>query len=176
MIPRFNPWVSKIPWKREWLPASVFLVENSMDRGFPGGSNGRVCWQCRRSVFDPWVRKIPWGRKWQLTSVFLPGKSDGWRSLEGIGLQRVRHDWAASLIFHGQRSLVCCSPWDRKESDTTNTVMISPIISSSLSNECIYTNQGWGRSHGVGNGNPLQDFCWKTPWTEEPGGLQLMWL
>ena len=33
----------------------------------------------------------PWRRKWQPTLVFLPGKS------------------------HGQRSLVGCSPWGRKE-------------------------------------------------------------
>ena len=23
--PRFNPWVRKIPWRREWLPSTVFL-------------------------------------------------------------------------------------------------------------------------------------------------------
>ena len=32
---------------------------------------------------------------------------------------------------------------------------------------------GLGRSHGVGNGNPLQVFLpGESPWTEEPGGLQ----
>ena len=31
---------------------------------------------------------------------------------------------------------------------------------------------GSGRSSGVGNGNQLQYFAWKIPWTEEPGGLQ----
>ena len=45
--------------------------------------------------FDPWVRKIPCRREWQTTPVSLPEK------------------------FHGQRSLVGYSPWDRKESDTT---------------------------------------------------------
>jgi len=30
---------------------------------------------------------------------------------------------------------------------------------------------GSGRSHGEGNGNPLQYSCWEIPWTEEPGGL-----
>ena len=35
------------------------------------------------------------GRQWHPTSVLLPGKSHGWRSLVG------------------------CSPWGRKESDTT---------------------------------------------------------
>jgi len=27
-----------------------------------------------------------------------------------------------------------------------------------------------GRSPGEGNDNPLQDSCWKSLWTEEPGG------
>ena len=31
---------------------------------------------------------------------------------------------------------------------------------------------GLGRSPGEGNGNPLQYFAWKIPWTEEPGRLQ----
>ena len=51
------------------------------------------------NVGDPdslrWVRKIPWRRKWQPTPVLLTGKSHGWRSLVG------------------------CSPWGCKESDTT---------------------------------------------------------
>ena len=31
---------------------------------------------------------------------------------------------------------------------------------------------GSGRSIREGNGNPLQCSCWRSPWTEEPGGLQ----
>ena len=31
---RFDPWVGKIPWRRNWKPTLVFLsMENSMDRG-----------------------------------------------------------------------------------------------------------------------------------------------
>ena len=37
----------------------------------------------------------PWRRVWQPTPVFLPGE------------------------FHGERSLVSYSPWDHRESDTT---------------------------------------------------------
>ena len=33
---------------------------------------------------------------------------------------------------------------------------------------------GLGRSPGEGNGNPLQYYCLKIPWTEEPGRLQSM--
>jgi len=29
----FDPEVRKIPWRRKWQPALVFLLENSMDRG-----------------------------------------------------------------------------------------------------------------------------------------------
>ena len=45
--------------------------------------------------FNPWVEKIPWRRECLPTPVFLPGES------------------------HGQRSLVGYSPWNLKESDTT---------------------------------------------------------
>ena len=51
--------------------------------------------QCRRPSFDPWIRKIFWRRECQPTPVFLPGES------------------------RGQRSLMGCSPWRHKESDTT---------------------------------------------------------
>ena len=48
---------------------------------------------------------------------------------------------------HGRRSLVGCSPWDCKESDTTERLHFH----SSLS--CI----------GEGNGNPLQCSCLENP-------------
>ena len=31
---------------------------------------------------------------------------------------------------------------------------------------------GSGRSPGEGNGNPLQYFCWRIAWMDEPGRLQ----
>ena len=62
---------------------------------------------------DPWVGKIPWRRKRVPTPVFWP------------------------VEFHG-----LCSPWDHKESDTTEQLLLSAV------------------------------FVWRIPWTEEPGGLQ----
>ena len=72
--------------------------------GFPGGTSGKesAC-QCRRRKrrgFDLWVRR----RKWHPTPVFLPEES------------------------HGQRSLVGCSPWGRKESDTTERLSRADTI------------------------------------------------
>ena len=59
----------------------------------------RICLQCRRPWFNPRVGKIPWRREWLPVAIFLPGE------------------------FHGQRSLVCYSPWDHrvKHGWATNT-------------------------------------------------------
>ena len=63
---------------------------------FPGGSDGKA------SVYNagdpgsiPGSGRFSWRRKWQSTPVLLTGKS------------------------HGQRTLVGCSPWGRKELGTT---------------------------------------------------------
>ena len=55
----FDPWVGKIPWRKEWLPTPVFL---------PGGFHG----QRSLAGYSPWVTKsqtrplsgplvFPWG-------------------------------------------------------------------------------------------------------------------
>ena len=62
-------------------------------------------------------------RRQHPTPVFLPGKS------------------------HGRSSLVGCSPWGRKESDTTERLHLHFSLS------CI----------GEGNGNPLQCSCLENP-------------
>ena len=98
---RFNPWVRKIPWRREWLPTPTVhgvtkswtqlsdfhfhqTVNSRGKQGLPWWLSGKepTC-QCRRGRFNPWVRKIPWSRQWQPTPVFLPGRSHGQRSLTG---------------------------------------------------------------------------------------------
>ena len=62
-------------------------------------------------------------RQWHPTPVLLPGKSHGWRSLVG------------------------CSPWGCKESDTTERLHFHFSLS------CI----------GEGNGNPLWCSCLENP-------------
>ena len=65
----------------------------------------------------------PGRRQWHPTPVLLPGKPHGWRSLVG------------------------CSQWGRKESDTTEQLHFHFSLS------CI----------GEGNGNPLQCSCLENP-------------
>jgi len=60
--------------------------------------------QFREPGFDPWVGKTLWRRKWQHTPVFLPGKS------------------------HGQKRLVGCSPWGRKELGTTGQLTLTYLV------------------------------------------------
>ena len=73
-------------------------------------------------VFDIY-KSISRRRQWHPTPVLLPGKS------------------------HGRRSLGGCSPWGRKESDTTERLHFHFSLS------CI----------GEGNGNPLQCSCLENP-------------
>ena len=68
-------------------------------RGFPGSLDGKES-ACNAVDLGsiPGVGRFPWRREWQHTPVLLPGE------------------------FCGQRSLGGYSPWDRKESDSTNPV------------------------------------------------------
>ena len=68
--------------------------------------------------FHPFYN-VDWRRQWHPTPVLLPGKS------------------------HGRKSLVGCSPWGRKELDTTERLYFHFSLS------CF----------GEGNGNPLQYSC-----------------
>ena len=70
-----------------------------------------------------WIFTSPQRRQWHPTPVLLPGKS------------------------HGRRSLVGCSPWGHKESDTTVRLHFH------FSFSCI----------GEGNGNPLHCSCLENP-------------
>ena len=79
-------------------------------------------------------------RRWHPTPVLLPGISHGWRSLVG------------------------CSPWGHKESDTTEQLDFHFSLS------CI----------GEGNGNPLQCSCLENPrdrgaWWAAVYGVALSW-
>ena len=46
--PRFNPWVGKIPWRREWQPSPVFLPGKLHDRG--------AWWATVLGVSKSWTR------------------------------------------------------------------------------------------------------------------------
>ena len=119
--------------------------------------------QCRRHGIHPWLRKIPWRREWQLSPVFLRGKS------------------------HGQRRLAGYNPWGHKESDMTEQ------LSTHTYQKGLPWWLRWYRTHlqfrrpefdpWVGKipwrraWQPSPVFLpGESPWTEEPGRLQYLWL
>ena len=92
--------VKNPPAVRETLvlfPHPDDLLVHSSILGLPLWLNWeRIHLQCGRPGFDSWVGKIPWRRERLPTPVFWPGE------------------------FHG-----LCSPWGRKESDTTEPLSLS---------------------------------------------------
>ena len=73
-----------------------------------------------------------WRRQWQPTPVLLPGNS------------------------HGRKSLIGCSPWGLKESDTRLSDFTFTFHFHALEKEMA--------THS-------SVLAWRIPWTEEPGGL-----
>ena len=75
--PGFDPWVGKIPWRRDRLPIPVFL-------GFSCGSAGKES-TCNAGDLGliPWVGKIPWRTEKLPTPVFWPGEFHGLYSPRG---------------------------------------------------------------------------------------------
>ena len=72
---------------------------------------------------------------------------------------------------HGQRSLVGCSPWGRKQSDTTERLhfrdtrgfpgdsMVKNLPANPRATRDVGSLFGLGGAPGGGNGNPLQYSC-----------------
>ena len=111
-----------------------YIVFTREKLGFPGSSAGKES-ACRRPQFDSWVWNIPWRRDRLPTPAFLgfPGGSVGKKSAYNVGdlgsipgLGKSPGGGNGNPIQysclenpHGERGLVCCSPWGLKESDVT---------------------------------------------------------
>ena len=78
------------------------------------------------------VQEFCWRRQWHPTPVLLPGKS------------------------HRRRSLVSCSPWGHKESDTTDQLHFHALEKEMAT--------------------PSNVLAWRIPGTGKPGGLPSMGL
>ena len=99
------------------------VEEAEVEEGLAGGPQHGLIFSFFSDLFIWLCRVLVQRRQWQPTPVLLPGKC------------------------HGRRSLVGCSPWVHKESDTTERLHFHFSLS------CI----------GEGNGNPLQCSCLENP-------------
>ena len=93
----------------EGIAPDGYLVHSSHYSGLPWWlRQQRIHQQCGRPGFNPWLGKIPWRRECLPTPVFLLAES------------------------HGQRNLAGCSPWGRKELDTTEWLSTAQHVAQPL--------------------------------------------
>ena len=99
-----------------YIPRSGITGSYGRYRGFPGGSDSKesACNAVDRCLILGWGRSPGEGGGWLPTPVFLPRKS------------------------HRQRSLAGYSPWDHKESDTTEQLHFDFHISSMMKDLIIF--------------------------------------
>ena len=114
--PGFDPWVGKIPWRKERLPTPVFWPGEFRELYRPWGckesdTTERLSLQTQvalevndppanagdiRDVRDtgPWVSESPWRRNWQPTPVSClenPMDRGAWRAtVHGVAKSRTR--------------------------------------------------------------------------------------
>ena len=98
---RFNPWVRRIPWRRNWQPTPVFLPGEVI--GSQRVGNYRSDLACMYALttekaMAPHSSTLAWKIPW----TEEPG------GLQSMGLLRVRHDCVTSL------SLFTFMHWRRK--------------------------------------------------------------
>ena len=86
------------------------------------------------------------------------------------GITKLKHEFEqVPGVGEGQGSLVCCTPWGRKESDSTATEEmdregLGSVVKDLLANAGdLVSVPGLGRSPGEGNGNSLQYSCLENP-------------
>ena len=125
--PRFDPWVGKTSWRREWLSLQYSCMEFHGQRCLTG--------------YSPWDFRVRHNWATNTFSVIyyncFPGgsvsKDSYWNAGDCLQCRRTgfdlrktswRRKWQPSPVFlpgksHGQRHLTGCSPWDFKESDMT---------------------------------------------------------
>ena len=141
----------------------------------------RICLQCRRPGLNPWVGKIPWKRKWQLTPIFLPRESHGQRSLASHNpWGRKESETTEWLTHHHHHQIV---------DQVSELILLGLII-------FLWYDGGTGflvaqmvknlptmqekKVQSLSREDPLEKemathsgiLGWRSPWMEEPGGLQ----
>ena len=109
--PRFNPWVRKMPWRREWLPTAVFLPKE-----FHGQRNlvGYSLWGCKESDMTDQLTHTH--RDTHNVSVYFGYRQDAQPStaiqLFFCALSNIKHYILEMLVIQigiEGRSLGCCS-------------------------------------------------------------------
>ena len=79
------------------------------------------CWSWNSNILATWCKELTyWKRPWCWERLKAGGEGDdrGWDGWMASTSDEDEFE-LASGVGEGQGSLLCCSPWGRKESDTT---------------------------------------------------------
>ena len=120
------------------------------------------------SLVAQMVKSLPAMREiWVRSLVFLPGESPWKRGklgrLQSMGSQRVRHNWAtkhrdsSSLLVTVHSSGFLGSSEEKKNPPAVQETQIRPLGQKDSLKKEMATHSSI--------------LAWRTPWTEEPGGL-----
>ena len=105
----------------KWMPLFMFLHVFLSSEGLPRLHSGKRIRLPMHEMQETWVRslvgKIPWRIKWQPTPVFFFFLLKHLISKNYYNSKEKPTPAFLPGKFHGQRSLVGYSSWDRKESD-----------------------------------------------------------
>ena len=169
MAPHSSTLAWQIPWTEE--PGGL------QSMGWLGVGHN---WATSLSLFT----FMHWRRKWQHTPVFLPGESQGWGSLVGCRLrgrtesdttevtqqqqQQQQLSWRFLVIFY---SLVICE-WGRFYfylPDQGASLVAQTVKDCRRPEFDTWVEKiPWSRKRATHSST----LAWRSPWTEEPGGLQ----
>ena len=111
--PRFDPWVRKIPWRREWLPTPVIL---------PGESHGQ------RSLGG----YSPWGHKESDVTERLNTEGHSYYPLSDSKLELFLFNSEHPLLG---RQLPTCPP---SPPPNRSTLLCSPMVTWEDGKSCIF--------------------------------------
>ena len=121
-----------------------------------GDGRGRGCWMASPTQWTwVWISFRSWWWTGRPGVLRFMGFAKSWTRLSDwteLILMYRRRQWHPTPVLlpvksYGRRSLVGCSPWGRKESDTTEWLHFQFSFSCT----------------GEGNGNPLQCSCLENP-------------
>ena len=123
-------------WRRKWQPTPMFLPGESQGRGKPGGlpsmGSHRVGHDWSDLAAAAYINEgFPGGSsgKESACNVGDPSSIPGsGRSPRNLGVIGYPLQYSCLGNPHGQRSLVGCSPWGHKESDTIQQLIIAQHI------------------------------------------------
>ena len=133
-------WMLELDHKESWALKNwwfwTVVLENTLESALdckeilpvnPKGNQSWIfigkdwCWSWNSNTLATWCEELThWKRPWWWERMKAGGGGndrgwDGWMA----SLTWWTWVWASSRNCDGQESLMCCSPWGRKESDTT---------------------------------------------------------